>query len=205
MKQIQVFRADLNLGPLDYNSGALTTSPRHLLRQSWSQRSQLASNSDADSLHLSLFYYRNNTRPILIPLPYIRSDINVTATGKQQKPIYSVPYIYSNRTSKATTRPSHNTSPAVINFNPMNFPELSRPGTINGPPAGSKTNVLNKASNSTVFGEVPMRSSVPALFLSSPGPFKGITPNQTPALFDGKNCIYDGIYDYAGVSLEARH
>ena len=87
----------------------------------------------------------------------------------------------------------------------MNFPELSRSGTKHGLPAGSKTTVLNRASNSTVFGDVPIRSSVSALFLSSPGPFKGTTPNQTPALFDGKNCIYDCIYDYAGVSLEARH
>lgn len=90
----------------------------------------------------------------------------------------------------------------------MNFPEVSRPATKNGLPAGSKTTVLNKASNSTVFGDVPIRSSVPALFLSSPGPFKGTTPNQTPALFDGKNSYLDDqlnlITTLQGVSLKAK-
>ncbi|KAJ7354847.1 hypothetical protein OS493_029853 [Desmophyllum pertusum] len=132
----------------------------------------------------------NNPRPILIPLPYIRSDIGMTTPvfAKQQKPTYHVPYIYSNRNSKAVMRHSHTpnniAAPAVINFNPMNIPELSRPGTKNG----VLTNALNKSNNGTanVVSDGFMRNSMPAPFVS-PGPFKGTTPNQTPALFDGKS------------------
>lgn len=133
--------------------------------------------------------HKNSTRPILVPLPYVRSDISVTTPGKQQKPIYHVPYVYSNRANKAVTRNSHalnNTSPAVINFNAMNIPELSRPGTKNDMPVGSTTTSLNQTASVTVpNSSVPMSNLAP--FLSSPGLFKGATPNQTPAQFDGKS------------------
>lgn len=80
--------------------------------------------------------------------------------------------------------PNNIAAPAVINFNPMNIPELSRPGTKNG----VLTNALNKSNNGTanVVSDGFMRNSMPAPFVS-PGPFKGTTPNQTPALFDGKS------------------
>ena len=141
-------------------------------------------------LFLFVFYSRNSTRPILIPLPYIRSDISMPATpGKQQKPTYNMPYIYSSRTNKAATQHSDtpsNAMPAVINFNPMNIPELSRPGTKNGIPVGSKISALNKSNSGIAVHDASMRTSFPAPFLSSPGPFKGTTPNQTPALFDDR-------------------
>lgn len=122
----------------------------------------------------------NSTRPILIPLPYIRSEISVTTPGKQQKPIYNVPYIYSNRTNKGTSRHSHNnTSPAVINFSSMNIPELSRPGIKTGVPVGPKGSALNSG-----VAEAPMHWSIPTPYFSSSGPFQRTTPNQMPALFD---------------------
>ena len=100
-----------------------------------------------------------------------------------------MPYVYSNRANKAVTRNSHalnNTSPAVINFNAMNIPELSRPGTKNDVPVGSTTTSLNQTASVTVpNSSVPMSNLAP--FLSSPGLFKGATPNQTPAQFDGKS------------------
>lgn len=141
-------------------------------------------------LFLFVFYSRNSTRPILIPLPYIRSDIGMPATpGKQQKPMYNMPYIYSSKTNKAATQQSDtpsNAMPAVINFNPMNIPELSRPGTKNGIPVASKISALNKSNSGIAVHDVSARTSFPAPFLSSPGPFKGTTPNQTPALFDDR-------------------
>lgn len=135
-------------------------------------------------------YSRNSTRPILIPLPYIRSDISMTTLGKQQKPAYNAPYIYNNRTNKPTTRLAHpvnNASPAVINFSPMNIPDISRPGTKNGMFVGSKSSALNKSNGTSGVPDVSMQSAIPVPFLSSPGPFKGSTPNQTPALFDGRS------------------
>jgi len=131
--------------------------------------------------------HENSTRPILIPLPYIRSDISMSTLGKQQKPAYNAPYIYSNRTNKPTTRLAHpvnNASPAVINFSPMNIPDISRPGTKNSMFVGSKSSALNKSNGTSGVPDVSMQSAIPVPFLSSPGPFKGSTPNQTPALFD---------------------
>lgn len=138
------------------------------------------------------FRSRNSVRPILIPLPYIRSDIGVTTAGKQQKSTYTAPYVYSNKANKSTTRQAHalnNTSPAVINFNPMNIPELSRPGTKGGVPVTIKAATLNKAGVPVPHASMP--SSMPLPFLSSPGPivsspFKLTTPNHTPAFFDTK-------------------
>lgn len=135
------------------------------------------------------FRFRNSARPILIPLPYIRSDISVTIAGKQQKSTYTAPYVYSSKAYKPITRQAHapnNTSPAVINFNPMNIPELSRPGTKGG---AVKAATLTKAGVSVPHASMP--SSMPLPFLSSPGPvvsspFKLSTPNHTPALCDTK-------------------
>lgn len=133
------------------------------------------------------FLPRNNSRPILIPLPYIRSDIGLTTPAKQQNPAYHVPYIYSNRNSKAVMRHSHTSNktaiPAVINFNPMNIPELSRPGTKNGPLNGGAITLLHTTTN--VAADGPTENSIPAPFVS-PGPYKGTTPSQTPALVDDK-------------------
>ena len=140
--------------------------------------------------HLFFFSFlsRNNTRPILIPLPYIRSDIGLTTPAKQQYPSYHVPYIYSNRNSKAVMRHSHTSNktavPAVINFNPMNIPELSRPGTKNGPLTGGAITPLHATTN--VAAEGVTENSIPAPFVS-PGPYKGTTPNQSPALVDNKS------------------
>ena len=138
------------------------------------------------------FRSRNSARPILIPLPYIRSDISVTIAGKQQKSTYTAPYVYSSKAYKPITRQAHapnNTSPAVINFNPMNIPELSRPGTKGGVPVAVKAATLTKAGVSVPYALMP--SSMPLPFLSSPGPvvsssFKLSTPNHTPALCDTK-------------------
>ena len=138
------------------------------------------------------FRSRNSVRPILIPLPYIRTDINVTTAGKQQKSTYTAPYVYSNKANKSTTRQAHapnNTSPAVINFNPMNIPELSRPGTKGGVPVTIKAATLNKAGVPVPHASMP--SSMPLPFLSSPGPvvsspFKLTTPDHTPTLCDTK-------------------
>ena len=138
------------------------------------------------------FRFRNSARPILIPLPYIRSDISVTIAGKQQKSTYTAPYVYSSKAYKPITRQAHapnNTSPAVINFNPMNIPELSRPGTKGGVPVAVKAATLTKAGVSVPHASMP--SSMPLPFLSSPGPvvsspFKLSTPNHTPALCDTK-------------------
>ena len=156
---------------------------------------QMSSGSNNFSYH-SQFYFsfrsRNSARPILIPLPYIRSDISVTIAGKQQKSTYTAPYVYSSKAYKPITRQAHapnNTSPAVINFNPMNIPELSRPGTKGGVPVAVKAATLTKAGISVPHASMP--SSMPLPFLSSPGPvvsspFKLSTPNHTPALCDTK-------------------
>ena len=81
--------------------------------------------------------------------------------------------------------PNGTTVPAVINFNPMNIPGLNRPGTKNGAPTRGVVTVTNKSNNNAA--EVSLvRNSIPAPFVS-PVPFKGTTPNQTPALFDGKS------------------
>ena len=136
--------------------------------------------------------FRNSARPILIPLPYIRSDISVTIAGKQQKSTFTAPYVYSNKANKSTTRQAYapnNTSPSVINFNAMNIPELSRPGTKGGVPVAVKAATLTKAGISVPHASMP--SSMPLPFLSSPGPvvsspFKLSTPNHTPALCDTK-------------------
>ena len=136
-----------------------------------------------------LFLLRNNTRPILIPLPYIRSDIGVTTPAKQQNPTYHVPYIYNNKHSKAVMQHSHPSNktaiPAVINFNPMNIPELSRPGTKNGPLTGDAIIPLHATTNDAAEGLT--ENSIPAPFVSR-GPYKGTSPwNQTPALVDRKS------------------
>ncbi|KAL9958408.1 hypothetical protein ACROYT_G035415 [Oculina patagonica] len=149
----------------------------------------------------------NATRPILIPLPYIRSDTGIATPAKQQKPAYHVPYIYSNRNTKAATQhsrtPNYNTAaPAVITFNPMNIPDLSRPGTKNGALTGGATTTLNKSSSSTanVVSDALIQDSIPAPFVS-PGPFKGTTPNHTPALVDGKSDLL-GKLDIESVDSE---
>lgn len=136
-----------------------------------------------------------NTRPILIPLPYIRSDIGLTTHAKQQNPAYPVPYIYSNRNSKAVVRHSHTSNktavPAVINFNPMNIPELSHPGTKNGPLTAGVITPLHTTTN--VAAEALTENPMP--------PYKGTTPNQTPALVDNKNDLY-GKLDIESVDSE---
>ena len=156
---------------------------------------QMSSGGKNFSYHSQCFFSfrsRNSARPILIPLPYIRSDISVTIAGKQQKSTYTAPYVYSSKAYKPITRQAHapnNTSPAVINFNPMNIPELSRPGTKGGVPVAVKAATLTKAGVSVPHASMP--SSMPLPFLSSPGPvvsspFKLSTPNHTPALCDTK-------------------
>ena len=133
--------------------------------------------------HLLFFSFlpRKNARPILIPLPFIRSDIGLTTPAKQQNPTYHVPYIYSNRNSKAVIRHSHMSNktavPAVINFNPMNIPELSHPGTKNGLLTGSAVTPLHTTTN--VVAEALTENPIP--------PYKGTTPNQTPVLVDSKS------------------
>ena len=116
----------------------------------------------------------------------------MTIAGKQQKSTYTAPYVYSSKAYKPITRQAHalnNTSPAVINFNPMNIPELSRPGTKGGIPMAVKAATPTKAGVSVPHASMP--SSMPLPFLSSPGPvvsspFKLSTPNHTPALCDTK-------------------
>ena len=80
------------------------------------------------------FCFRDNKRPVLIPLPFIRSQINVVSSVKQQKPTYSVPYIYSNGPSnKGKLQDPHKqntTSAAVIMFDPMNIPDLGHGGAL---------------------------------------------------------------------------
>lgn len=131
----------------------------------------------------------NNNRPILIPLPYIRSDVSLTAIAKQQHQTYHVPHIYSSRNTHAALRqPStlNNTAvPAVININPMNIPQQPHPGAKNGTPTSSvvTVTVTNKFS-SNAANAVPEaaegHNSIPAPFVS-PSPCKRTTPNQTPA------------------------
>ncbi|XP_027049942.1 PH domain-containing protein DDB_G0287875-like isoform X2 [Pocillopora damicornis] len=124
---------------------------------------------------------RNNDRPILIPLPYVRSDVSLTTITKQQT--YHVPYMYSSRNTQAVLRQpstlSNTAVPAVINFNPMNIPELPHSGAKNSIPSRGVVTVTltNKSSNNTEnVGHNPM----PAPYVS-PSPFKGTTPSQTPA------------------------
>ena len=127
--------------------------------------------------------YRDNSRPILIPLPYIRSQISLATTEKWQRPTYNVPYIYSNRTNKVTLQNSHapkKTSPAVIMFNPMNIPELSRQGTPKGLDFGLKAIAMSKTNVQTISdGDPKMTSSNSAPFISSPEPFQGTSTFQT--------------------------
>lgn len=125
----------------------------------------------------------NNDRPILIPLPYVRSDVSLTTITKQQNQTYHVPYMYSSWNTQAVLRQpstlSNTAVPAVINFNPMNIPELPHSGAKNSIPSRGVVTVTltNKSSNSTEnVGHNPM----PAPYVS-PSPFKGTTPNQTPA------------------------
>ena len=133
------------------------------------------------SFALFSFLPRKNARPILIPLPYIRSDIGLTTAAKQQNLAYPVPYIYNNRNSKAVIRHSHTSNktavPAVINFNSMNIPELSHPGTKSGPLTNGAITPLNTTTNvaAEALTENPM------------SPYKGTTPNQTPVLIDSKS------------------
>jgi len=75
-------------------------------------------------------------------------------------------------------------TPAVINFNPMNIPELNRPGTKNGPVAGGAITAPHTTTNvATEYNPIP------APFVT-PSPYKGTTLNQTPALVDGKSDLY---------------
>lgn len=128
------------------------------------------------------------------------------APAKQQKPTYHVPYIYSNRNTKAamqqTPTTNYTTAPAVINFNPMNIPELSRPGTKNGAVNGGVTATLNKSSHGAgnVVSDDSLQNSIPVPFVS-PGPFKGTTPKNTPALIDGKSDLF-GKLDIESVDSE---
>ena len=75
-------------------------------------------------------------------------------------------------------------TPAVINFNPMNIPELNRLGTKNGPVAGGA--ITAPLTTTNVAAE---DNPIPTPFVS-PSPYKGTTPNQTPALVDGKSDLY---------------
>ena len=139
----------------------------------------------------------------MIPLPYIRSDIGLTTPAKQQNPAYHVPYIYSNRHSKAVMRQSHTSNktaiPAVINFNPMNIPELSRQGTKNGLSTGGAITALHTTTDAAAEGVTD--NPLPAPFVS-PSPYKRTTPNQTPALVDGKSDLY-GKEDLESVDSDA--
>ncbi|XP_015776590.1 PREDICTED: uncharacterized protein LOC107354617 [Acropora digitifera] len=61
--------------------------------------------------------HEDNKRPVLIPLPFIRSQINVLSSLKQQKPTYSVPYIYSNGPSnkgRSCIQPVTNCSHGIL-------------------------------------------------------------------------------------------
>lgn len=84
----------------------------------------------------------------------------------------------------------------------MNIPELSRPGTKNGALTGGATTTLNKSSSGTanVVPDALIQNSIPAPFVS-PGPFKGTTPNHTPALVDGKSDFF-GRLDIESVDSE---
>ncbi|XP_068689052.1 uncharacterized protein [Montipora foliosa] len=128
------------------------------------------------------FKQEDNSRPILIPLPYIRSQISLATTEKWQKPTYNVPYIYSNRTNRVTLQNSHapkKTSPAVIMFNPMNLPELSRQGTPKGLDFGLKGSVMNKTNVQSISdGDPKISSSNSAPFISSPEPFQGVIARE---------------------------
>ena len=66
----------------------------------------------------------------------------------------------------------------------MNIPELNRPGTKNGPVAGGAITAPHTTTN--VAAE---DNPIPAPFVT-PSPYKGTTPNQTPALVDGKSDLY---------------
>lgn len=91
--------------------------------------------------------------------------------------------MYSSWNTQAVLRQpstlSNTAVPAVINFNPMNIPELPHSGAKNSIPSRGVVTVTltNKSSNNTEnVGHNPM----PAPYVS-PSPFKGTTPNQTPA------------------------
>ena len=84
----------------------------------------------------------------------------------------------------------------------MNIPELSRPGTKNSAMTGGATTTLNKSSHGAAnfVSDDSMRNSIPAPFVS-PGPFKGTTPKNTPALIDGKSDLL-GKLDIESVDSE---
>ena len=91
--------------------------------------------------------------------------------------------------------------PAVINFNPMNIPELSHPGTKNGPLTGGAIIPLHATTNDAAEGLT--ENPIPAPFVS-PGPYKGTTPSQTPALVDRKSDLC-GKLDIESVDSETDH
>ena len=87
----------------------------------------------------------------------------------------------------------------------MNIPELSRPGNKNGALTAGATSKLTKPSSGAadVGPDALMQNSIPAPFIS-PGPFKGTTPNHTPALVDGKSDLL-GKLDVESVDSEVEY
>ena len=73
----------------------------------------------------------------------------------------------------------------------MDIPELSHPGTKNGPLTAGVITPLHTTTN--VAAEALTENPMP--------PYKGTTPNQTPALVDNKNDLY-GKLDIESVDSE---
>ena len=84
----------------------------------------------------------------------MRPEVGVIAPAKQHKPAYNVPLVYTSRTAKPVLGHAlSNTAPAVITFNPMDIPELGRPGAKNGPAtAGFVIGAQSKANTGSVAG-----------------------------------------------------
>lgn len=86
----------------------------------------------------------------------------------------------------------------------MNIPEVSRPGTKNGALTAGATSKLNKSSSGAAdVQDALTQNTIPAPFVS-PGPFKGTTPNHTPALVDGKSDFL-GKLDIESVDSEVEY
>lgn len=118
--------------------------------------------------------HEDNKRPVLIPLPFIRSQINVVSSVKQQKPTYSVPYIYSNGPSnKGKLQDPHKqntTSAAVIMFDPMNIPDLGHGGALksNFAVEWKSANKSNKQDNLNTDFKISHSRSTPVILPSAP-------------------------------------
>lgn len=141
------------------------------------------------------FCFRDNKCPVLIPLPFIRSETNVVSSVKQQKPTYTVPYIYSNRTSNKgkllqDSGKQNTTSAAVIMFDPMNIPDLGHGRTLTGNFAveWKSTNSSNKQDTLNADSKIISHShSVPVILPSAP--VQGTISSHKPGQINDKKKV----------------